>query len=204
MAPTQPSNGQPGPPHEPVDLESFEGVGRTGGDITAGRNPACEHPLIAAHTPCRQTRRKGKATRRVSCGQRIVIVLTGPAHGELPTRRSRQLSTSRKKTSRSADAALGWIAKSQAPEGNRPGSWARTSLRYARNWRRKRLRTTAVPTARDTANATRGGSSPLNGDGANMVTDTVPLRTRRPRRRSSWNVRRSRTRQIRPTDVDGP
>jgi hypothetical protein len=119
MAPTQPSNGQPGPPHEPVDLESFEGIGRTGGDITAGRNPACEHPLIAAHTPCRQTRRKGKATRRVSRGQRIVIVLTDPTHRELPTRRSRQLSTSRKRTSRSAVAALGWIDPGLEPRSDR-------------------------------------------------------------------------------------
>lgn len=185
-------------------LESFERVGRTGGDITAGRNPAGKQPLIAAHTPCRQTRRNGKGTRRFRCWRRIVIVLAGCSHRGLPTRRSRQLSTSRNRTTRSTSAALGWIAKSQAPEGIRAGSVARTSAKCARTWRRKRLRTTAVPTLRDTANATRGGSSMVDGVDANMVTDTVPLRTRRPRRRSSWNVRRSRTRQIRPTDVDGP
>jgi len=203
MAPAQSSNRQPGTPHEPIHLECFEGVGRTGRDVTAGRNPTGEQPLIAAHTPCRQTRRKRRAILGVSCARQIVVLPTDRAHWVLPTSRSRQLSTSAKRTERSTSAAPGCRAKSQQPEGKSGLFAARSSPRWARTCLRRRLRTTAVPTLRETANATRGGSL-TDTDDANMVTATVPLRTRRPRRRSSSNERRSRIRQIRPTAVCGP
>jgi hypothetical protein len=69
----------------------------------------------------------------------------------------------------------------------------------ARNRRRSRLRSTACPTRRPMAKATRGGWA-----GSPSTQDIVigPLRTRLPRR-SAAKVARSRTRQIRPTARSG-
>lgn len=71
-----------------------------------------------------------------------------------------------------------------------PGrSWAPASATSARRRRRTRLRSTAEPTARPTAYATRAGGAP-----GTQVTVNTPARVRRPRRRSSANVARSRIR----------
>ncbi len=83
------------------------------------------------------------------------------------------------------------------------------SVSTPRNRRRTRLRTTAGPTARGTAKATRGGMTapPALFCGVSTVswrytTVTGPDTRRRPRRWRAAKVARSRTRWIRP--IAGP
>ena len=76
---------------------------------------------------------------------------------------------------------------------------AASSRTTARRRRRSRLRTTAPPTRRPTAYATRGGrSSPTRAH----VTESTPRRQRVPAA-SARKDARSRTRQIRPTGGRG-
>ena len=83
--------------------------------------------------------------------------------------------------------------------GPEPGSTA-SACTTARSRRRTRFRTTAPPTRRPTAYATRGG--PPSSTGA-QVTVRTPRRRRRPAA-SARNDARSRMRQIRPTGGCGP
>lgn len=93
-------------------------------------------------------------------------------------------------------------ASGAAPIRYAPGwSSEAISAAMARSRRRSRFRSTAPPTRRPTANPIRGGSGETP---AVKVTDTGPLRTRRPRSRRSAKVDRSRIRQIRPRDERGP
>jgi hypothetical protein len=101
--------------------------------------------------------------------------------------------------------APGRTMNSQAPGAMRPA--VVNSKQIDRIRRRTRLRSTAAPTARGTANATRGwdtgrAESPeiegISRFSARCTTVSGPLDTLRPRRASSTNVARSRMRQIRP------
>lgn len=101
--------------------------------------------------------------------------------------------------------APGRTMNSQAPGAMRPA--VANSRQIDRILRRTRLRSTAAPTARGTANATRGWdtggveSPEIEGFScisARCTTVSGPLDTLRPRRASSTNVARSRMRQIRP------
>ena len=98
---------------------------------------------------------------------------------------------------------------SQDPPGSRPAPARSQST--ARRRRRTRLRTTAGPTARGTAKATRGGreaETPVTprlstvSSSSRCTTVTGPLTSRRPRRCRAAKVARSRTRWIRP--IAGP
>ena len=91
--------------------------------------------------------------------------------------------------------AMGWAPIRYHPDGN--GAPASS----ARNWRRKRLRTTAGPMARPSAYATLGGVAAGSGM---YVHHSTPARVRRPSRAKRVNALRSRMRQIKPTDCAGP
>ncbi len=104
-------------------------------------------------------------------------------------------------SARDRDAAIGLAPNRYSPGGSSPADEA--SCRMARNCRRTRLRTTAGPSARPRANATRGGVE-LPGGSSTYVHHRTPARARRPSAVRRANARRSRMRQIKPTDGDGP
>ena len=87
------------------------------------------------------------------------------------------------------------------PGGSVPADDAACSM--ARNCRRTRLRTTAGPSARPRANATRGGVV-MPGGSRTYVHHRTPARARCPSAAKRANARRSRMRQIKPTDGGGP
>jgi hypothetical protein len=97
-----------------------------------------------------------------------------------------------------APAAAG-VGRTRYPQ---PGcNNACCSRTAARRRRRTRLRMTALPTGRDTAYDTRGGS--VSGPRHAALTSSTPDRARRPRARAR-NIARSRTRQIRRRGLRDP
>ncbi len=88
-----------------------------------------------------------------------------------------------------------------APRGTAPGSARTNSTSTARSRRRSRLRTTALPSRRCKAKATRRVSQESS---SRKVTARDPRRTRTPWARSAMNVRRSPMASIRPTAGSGP
>jgi hypothetical protein len=99
------------------------------------------------------------------------------------------------------NAASGRAPIRNSPGGSVPADDAASNM--ARNRRRTRLRTTAGPSARPRANATRGGVE-LPGGSRMNVHHRTPARVRCPSAARRANARRSRMRQIKPTDGDGP
>jgi hypothetical protein len=99
------------------------------------------------------------------------------------------------------NAASGRAPIRYSPAGNVPADDAASNM--ARSRRRTRLRTTAGPSARPKANATRGGVE-LPGGSRMNVHHRTPARARCPSAVRRVNARRSRMRQIKPTDGDGP
>lgn len=88
-----------------------------------------------------------------------------------------------------------------SPGGSRPDDSAVCSR--LRRRRRTRFLVTAGPRARPTANATRGGVL-LPCGSSTYVHHRTPARTRRPSVDNRPKERRSRIRQIKPTDGGGP
>ena len=88
-----------------------------------------------------------------------------------------------------------------SPGGNRPDDAADCSRLRSR--RRTRFLVTAGPRARPSANATRGGVSLPCGSSTN-VHHRTPARIRLPSTVRRPKERRSRIRQIKPTDGGGP
>ena len=95
----------------------------------------------------------------------------------------------------------GWAPNRYIPGGSVPSDDAACSM--ARSRRRTRLRTTAGPRARPSANATRGGVA-MPGGSRMYVHHSTPARARWPSAAKRANARRSRMRQIKPTDGGGP
>ena len=104
-------------------------------------------------------------------------------------------------STRDFDAAMGLAPNRNIPAGSRPPDDA--SCNMARNWRRTRFRTTAGPSARPRANATRGGVV-MPGGSRMYVHHRTPARARCPSAVRRANSRRSRMRQIKPTACGGP
>lgn len=98
-------------------------------------------------------------------------------------------------------AAVGSAPNRYSPAGSCSADDAAANM--ARSCRRTRLRTTAGPSARPSANATRGGVEVSRGSRTN-VHHRSPARARCPSACRRANARRSRMRQIKPTDGDGP
>jgi hypothetical protein len=98
-------------------------------------------------------------------------------------------------------AMAGWPPTRYSPGGNWPDDAA--DCNRLRSRRRTRLRVTAGPRARPNANATRGGVSLPCGSSTN-VHHRTPARIRLPSAVRRPKVRRSRIRQIKPTDGGGP
>jgi hypothetical protein len=97
--------------------------------------------------------------------------------------------------------AVGCAPNRYIPGGKVPADDA--SCNMTRNWRRTRLRSTAGPSARPRANATRGGVV-MPGGSRMYVHHRTPARARWPSAAKRANARRSRRRQIKPTDACGP
>ena len=89
----------------------------------------------------------------------------------------------------------------RAPIRYHPGGQRHLVRTATRRRRRTRLRTTAGPTARPIANATRGGEADGSG---RKVHQSTPARARRPSAASRRKTSRSRMRQIKPTGGGGP
>jgi len=114
-------------------------------------------------------------------------------------RRSCDRSNSSSRNDR--DAALGCAPIRYIPAGSVPSDDAACSM--TRKRLRIRLRTTAGPSARPRANATRGGVV-MPGGSSMYVHHRTPARARWPSAAKRANARRSRMRQIKPTDGAGP
>lgn len=115
--------------------------------------------------------------------------------------RSRSARRSNWSSAGDFDATMGLAPNKYVPAGNWPSDDAACNM--ARSWRRTRFRTTAVPSARPRANATRGGVE-MPGGSRMYVHHRTPARARRPSAVRRANSRRSRMRQIKPTACDGP
>lgn len=104
-------------------------------------------------------------------------------------------------STRDLEATVGRPPMRNSPGGRSPTDDAACNM--ARSCRRTRLRTTAGPSARPRANATRGGVV-LPGGSRTYVHQRSPARARRPSAVRRAKARRSRMRQIKPTACDGP
>ena len=133
VAATQASDRKPSALHRTVALEGVECVVRTAGDITTGRGPAREHALIRPHGPVKDASRGGH--RRTRGRRRSIMVVRSRACDQSSsgavTRIRRSPGGGRSSVSRSRSLSIAWIR------------------------RRIRFRTTAPPTSREIANATR-------------------------------------------------
>ena len=133
VAATQPACRQPASPQRAVTLEGIEGVIRTARHETAGRIPVREDALIRPHQSVERARRQthGEAQGR----RRSIIVVRSCAcdqpSSDAVTRIKRSPGGGRFSVSRSRSRSTAWIR------------------------RRIRFRTTAPPTLREIANATR-------------------------------------------------
>jgi hypothetical protein len=116
-------------------------------------------------------------------------------------RRSRSDCRSNCSSTRDRDTTMGLAPNRYVPGGRRPADDASCSM--ARSCRRTRLRTTAGPSARPRANATRGGVV-MPGGSRTYVHHRTPARARCPSAVRRVNSRRSRMRQIKPTACGGP
>lgn len=167
MTPGQATDREIGATYRTVSLERLDGIARAG-----GREPARRWAAVASDLP-------------------------GPADGAKQTNRDRSpgqdrcasaVVSVRRRSPWSRSAAGGAAPRRYVPGG----SVGANSAKRERNRRRNRFRTTAVPTVRPMAKASRGGVP--TGPGS-QVTESAPARARRPLRRSSPKVAASRTRQ---------
>ncbi len=191
-------------------------VGRSSGDGRRHRVPARGAERPATQQP---THRQPQATGRAVGGEGVDGVLAAgggepagrrpPFHCSLiardqanqPGRRRRRAIRSNSSSTNDRVAASGRAPIRNSPGGNVPADDA--ACRMARRRRRTRLRTTAGPSARPRANATRGGVE-LPGGSRMYVHQRTPARARCPSAARRVKARRSRMCQIKPTDGDGP
>jgi hypothetical protein len=172
-----------------MDLEGAEGVLRARRGEPARRGATLERPLVA-HDPAHQEP-GDTAAWGCSIADEVVIVVMDAVDGTCRSKRPRSNCSS------ANDRAT---TSGRAPTRYRPGGGGAADS-SARSRRRSRLRTTAGPRARPSANATRGG---VRVGSATNVHHRSPARIRRPSALKRRNDRRSRTRQIKPTAEPGP
>lgn len=134
-------------------------------------------------------------------GAAVVGTLIPQDQANQEGRRLRSCARSNWSSTYDRAAATGWAPIRYIPGGKVPADDAACSM--TRNCRRTRLRTTAGPSARPRANATRGGVVMPGGSRMN-VHHRTPARVRCPSAAKRANARRSRMRQIKPTDACGP
>ena len=194
VAPAETTEGQPPSAKCAVRGEGLAGIRRARGIETTGRRPARRQILVPAHQPVEAPGRS--AHLRFMGGIDRAERLHDPGPWSLFSSSSIRLLSSAEES----DSAPGCTPMRYAPGGIRSGRRSRSAM-IARRRRRSRLRTTAPPMRRPMANATRTGWSDPS---ATWLTQIGPLRTRRPRRRSSSKVDRSRIDQIRPTAGPDP
>ena len=156
-----------------------------------------------------RARRREPARRRAPVGGPLVPV--DHAHEARCGRRRRHAGTSTAAVSRSFTStpsssnerspAPGWAPTSSRPHGSNGCSPRVAARSNSRSRRRRRLRTTAGPTERPMAKATRGGTT----SGSRRYRHhSVGVRARRPWRVSRSNSCRSPMRPIKPTAGSAP
>lgn len=139
-----------------------------------------------------ETARRGPAFHRPLIGD-------DPAHQ--PRTRASSWFRSNVSSTKEREAAAGVAPNRYQPGGSVEADDA--CRRPSRSRRRTRLRTTAGPSARPRANATRGGVF-VPGGSRMKVHHSTPARARRPSADSRANALRSRIRQIKPTGGAAP
>jgi len=142
--------------------------------------------------------RRGEATRRRPAFHGVLIGQHGPDQGR---NRASNWCRSNWSSTDDRDAASGAAPNRYVPGGRSDSEAARCNMTLS--CRRTRLRTTAGPRARPSANATHGGVVVSEGSRMN-VHHRTPARARRPSRAKRVNALRSRIRQIKPTGGAGP
>lgn len=183
VASTHPPDRQPPTPGSAVYLDGFGGVGGAGGDEPTRRWAPHPQGLIKAHQGAQKPSRYGHRSARFSRSSRAAIrrtmsFLSSP--GPRPT-------------------SSGPTEISSEPLG----SSGVMSTKIARNCRRSRLRTTAFPTRRGIANATRVIDASELGSGRKLQA-RGPRRTLTPPARRAWKAERPRIGPIRPTASPDP
>jgi hypothetical protein len=229
MAAAESSHGEPASADGTVSVEGDSGVLGAAGDITAGRWPSPASHLVpmdkadqGSDEPGRLIGVLGPIGRAVRRGRRGAGVRdrcchhagwsTGLSPGRAKLRRvscAQMASSARITVSRSSPKRSG-VDGGAIPIRYMPDrSCGANSWTIVRSWRRMRFRSTALPTLRPMAYATRGGSAGLP---PTKDTVTSPLRARIGRWEDGvplggWKSRKAdlpRTRQIRPTAACDP
>jgi hypothetical protein len=181
------TDGQPQPTPGAVLEQGVAGVGRARGGEAARRRPAIGRPLVPLdhpHQPRRGRRRLG-----------------GHGHAGTPTAAVSRSVTSAPSSSNERSPAPGRAPTSRCPDGSNGCSPPVAARSSSRSRRRRRLRTTAGPTERPMAKATRGGTA----SGSRKYRHhSVDVWARRPWRVSRSNSRRSPMRPIKPRAAPAP
>jgi hypothetical protein len=202
MAAHQATDSQEGPSTGTVDPNGLIGVGRARGQIAApGR---ASHPVLLVeaderkgNTSCPSRPNLVPGRDRGPLGHRglgashrpaAVTPVTAPAPVS-PTAARRAWIIAFLNSVNESPAAPGPVLTRYAPAG--VSSWASTNR--ARNWRRRRFLTTALPTFRLIAKANCGRDQECS---SRYVTETEPAFPRLPDRRRAENVCLERIRSI--------
>lgn len=218
VASAQPACRQPCSTYGAVGLECLERVGRAARGVPTRRWPAGTGSLVHVHEPDQRTCGGGGRDRggHLDGCRRRVVVVRGRRLGADVTRHGDRHRSCREAASTLVSRCTASARWSRSVVIVAPRAAGRTMTRYdaagrrpsscrlraaARSCRRRRLRTTAVPTVRGSANATAGCSVVPS-----RVATTVsgPLRARTPSARKRRKASRPLTRSIKQTACDGP
>src|SRR3984893_6275369 len=183
MTAGEPARTKPAPAHPAIVLDRLERVLRTGWPVPTARSAACRDVLIPADRPDHRARQRGTDARHRRSPRAFVSAS-----------RSRACSSEKDRRRRPAPAPAPCRYACPAVRASR------SSCTAARSLRRTRFRSTAPPTDRPTAYATRGGAVAAAVDTTRTVTGP---RRRAGARRGARKVAWSRIRQIRPSAATG-
>lgn len=204
MTAEQPAHGEPAPAGRAVAMKGLNGIRRAAGDIAAGRRTPMASGLVTTDQPDEHS--SGGAGRGLGRGRRHRWPLE---RDEQSLVSCFQMASSACMTVSRSSPNRSWAEWGATPIKYMPGrNCGARSPTMVRSWRRIRFRSTALPTLRPMAYATRGGSA-----GFPLTKDTVtgPICDRDGRdpllAGDGWNARNSdrpRTRQIRRTAACDP
>jgi hypothetical protein len=210
-APHESASSEPEAAPRAVHLERLERVARAGRGEPARRRAALGRSLVPDHGALQPAVHRSSGRLGAAGGVGGWSLEFVPSPGGLgPERvfaraaRGRDVELASASTAELSSSHDDPPAPVRTPTRYQPGGSAPVDAdadSRTRNCRRNRLRTTAGPTARPMANATRGGDA--DGSGRN-VHHSTPARVRRPSCDNRAKTPRSRMRQIKRTACAGP